>query len=599
VSTVAAHGPFETVVLSDVLEHLRQPDLVLRSIPSLLAEGGELVVSLPHVGYAPLLASLQQEDFAYGSWGLLDRTHLRFFGIKNIQQLLEDAGFKIAQAELVRVAPEQSEFAAAWFRLDRQQRTQFKRSPFHDVYQVVVKAVPAAEWPGKSLQLVKLAPAGDELLTLQPAPGPAVPAGTGPRLIAFHLPQFHTFDENDHWWGKGFTEWTNVTKAKPLFLGHEQPLLPTELGFYDLGVSAAMRAQADLARSHGIAGFCYHYYWFNGQRLMEKPLFNLLQDPLQTMPFCLCWANENWTRNWDGAADQLLIEQRHPDGWVERFFEDLLPFLRDPRYLLQDGKPMLVVYRAQQIPEVQAVFEVWRGMARAADLPGLHICAALTHGNRSIAALGADSGVEFPPHNVQLFNLAEGMIFHGPFQGNVLDYVDVAEHFLANRYDSQPVFRCVSPRWDNTARRHERATLLVHGTPENYEQWLGRCIELSRAEQAGAETTVFVNAWNEWAEGCVLEPDRHHGRAFLEATLRAIRGHSPKREFRRQPLPGRWDWTVAAGRELRQRYRLLAGERVCAGVDRHPRLKALLGRAEAQLAAAVFAALQRRDHRKA
>ena len=572
--TPGLEGPFDTVVLADVLEHLLDPAALLRRLPPLLAAGGAVVVSLPHVCYAPLLAGLMQEDFRYGPWGLLDRTHLRFFGLRNMQRLFEDAGYAITEAELVRVAPEQSEFAAVWGRLRAAQREALRDGPYWDVYQVVLKARPAADWPGPGLSLVALA---------APPVAPAQVAGLAglPTLVAFHLPQFHPFEENDRWWGQGFTEWTNVTKAQPLFSGHHQPQLPTDLGFYDLRLPQAMRAQAKLAEAHGIGAFCYHYYWFDGRRLMVEPLLNLLRDPEQRLPFCLCWANESWTRRWDGADDEILVGQDYPPGWEGRFFDDLLPFLRDPRYLRLDGLPLLVVYRPQQIPDAPAVFEAWRRLAAEAGLGGLHVCAALIHGNWDCRPFGADSGVEFPPHNSGGLPPAPAPAWLRPFSGRLFEHADLAEMYLERRYPGQRVFRTVVPSWDNSARLDGRAYVLANGSPGNYEQWLRRAMELSAREQPGPEKLLFINAWNEWAEGCHLEPDRRHGRAFLEATLRASLGQSRAGGFERglalpEPAPGGATGWGAAPERL---WRWAADRpRLKAWLLGHPRLLAPLRR---------------------
>ncbi|HXC64642.1 MAG TPA: glycoside hydrolase family 99-like domain-containing protein, partial [bacterium] len=518
------------------------------------------------VCYAPLLAGMLQGDFSYRPWGLLDQTHLRFFGLRNMQRLFEEAGYKIVQAELVRARPEHSEFAAAWGSLSAEQREMLSALPGWDTYQVVLRAVPAARWPGPSLALEALA---TPALSVAPA-GPAALAGR-PRLVAFHLPQFHPFDENDQWWGRGFTEWTNVTKALPLFPGHDQPQLPTELGFYDLRLRGSMRAQAKLAEEHGIGAFCYHYYWFDGRRLMAEPLKNLLADAAQRLPFCLCWANESWSRRWDGSEDELLIAQSYGQGWEDRFFDDLLPYLRDARYLRQDGLPLLVVYRPTQIPDAAAVFQGWRRRAEEAGLGGLHVCAALTHGNGDYRPFGADSGVEFPPHNSDLPILRPAGLAAG-FRGRVHEHADLAEQCLQRRYPDQLVFRTVVPAWDNSPRTGMRGFVLVNGGPHNYEQWLDRALELGAAEQPGRDKLVFINGWNEWAEGCHLEPDRTHGRGYLEATLRALRGATQRQGFKRGMSPA---WVRVAERLWRSAAGL---PRLKAWMLGHPRLLGRLQR---------------------
>ncbi|MBU6437840.1 MAG: glycoside hydrolase family 99-like domain-containing protein, partial [Betaproteobacteria bacterium] len=200
------------------------------------------------------------------------------------------------------------------------------------------------------------------------------------RLVAFYLTQFHPTPENDRWWGKGFTEWTNVTKAAPLFKGHYQPHLPTDLGFYDLRLREVRHEQIALAKSHGIGGFCYHYYWFSGTRLLNQPLDDMLQDPQSDMPYCLCWANENWTRRWNAAEHEVLIAQKYAPDDDLNFIKSLEPHFRDSRYIRIDGAPFLIVYRPQHLPSARRSAEIWRQYCLDVGIGPIHICAALTHG---------------------------------------------------------------------------------------------------------------------------------------------------------------------------------------------------------------------------
>jgi len=344
-----------------------------------------------------------------------------------------------------------------------------------------------------------------------------------PRLIAFYLTQFHPTAENDAWWGKGFTEWTNVTKARPLFEGHLQPHLPSDFGFYDLRVRETRHDQFRVARQYGIDGFCYHYYWFSGTRILNRPLDDMLADPDSDMPFCLCWANENWTRRWDAADHEVLIAQKYLPEDDLNFIKSLVPFFEDTRYIRVDGKPFLIVYRPQHLPDARKSAQVWRDHCRSIGLGEIHICAALTHGNMDYVQYGFDSGVEFPPHNLRSDNVNRDIKFHEAFRGNVMQYSTVAQSYLDRTYDGPRVFRTVFPSWDNTARTKDRANVVLNGVPDNYEYWLSTTID--RVSPSGeGEQLIFINAWNEWAEGCHLEPDRWFGHGFLQATLNAKSG---------------------------------------------------------------------------
>jgi lipopolysaccharide biosynthesis protein len=366
-----------------------------------------------------------------------------------------------------------------------------------------------------------------------------MPASTSapPRLIAFYLTQFHPIPENDLWWGKGFTEWTNVTKAAPLFEGHLQPHLPTDFGFYDLRLRETRRDQIKVAKEYGIDGFCYHYYWFSGKRLLQQPLDDMLGDPQSDMPFCLCWANENWTRRWDAAEHEVLIAQKYlPDDDLN-FIKSLIPFFEDSRYIRVDGKPFLIVYRPQHLPDARKTLEIWREHCRAIGLGEIHLCAALTHGNEDYQQYGFDSGVEFPPHNLRFANSNERVDFHEEFKGNVFQYAQIAEFYLSRTYANPRVFKTVFPSWDNTARTKERALITLNGVPENYEFWLASTLDLALGAQEGGEQVVFINAWNEWAEGCHLEPDRCFGHGFLAATRDAKQGVRKYTEFPHVAFP--------------------------------------------------------------
>jgi 2-polyprenyl-3-methyl-5-hydroxy-6-metoxy-1,4-benzoquinol methylase len=510
-------APYDNVVIADVLEHIVDPWTMLRRAASFLKPGGSIVVSIPHASHAAILACLLNNDFDYRDWGLLDRTHIRFFSMKNLQALFEGAGLRIADFSFVLKHPAETEFADAWHALPPRTRAVLETGDYANVYQVVLRAVPEASagtLPGR-------------VLTARPAP-----ALSKLKYIAFYLPQFHPIPENDEWWGKGFTEWTNVTKAQPLFTGHQQPHLPTELGFYDLRVREVQHQQIALAKAHGIDAFCFHYYWFGGKRLLERPVLDFLADPKADIEFCLCWANENWTRKWDASEHEVLMEQTYSPENDIAFIDSVIPFFRDPRHLRVNGAPALVVYRPQHMPDARATAERWRAHCREAGIGEIHLIAALTHGNDDFEQFGFDAGVEFPPHNVHTSprrppqNLVDKVDAQEPLTGIIWDYGEVARSFIVQDHTGRRVYRGVFPAWDNTARVGTRAVIIQGGTPGNYERWLDATSHRTVAERAPGERLVFINAWNEWAEGCHLEPCREFGRDFLEATRRVKTGHS-------------------------------------------------------------------------
>lgn len=372
-----------------------------------------------------------------------------------------------------------------------------------------------------------------------------------PRAIALYLPQFHPIPENDEWWGKGFTEWTNVAKARPRFRGHRQPHLPADLGFYDLRVSDVQEAQAALARQYGIHGFCYYHYWFNGRRLLERPVDQLLARRKPDFPFCLCWANENWSRTWDGEGRQMLMEQRYSPEDDRAHFRELLRYLGDERYIRVHGKPLLIVYRALNLPDPAQTAQRWRDMAKAEGLGGLYLAyVEVTNSDKVWKRVpGFDAAVEFAPdwgvlpeplpmlgrHPVQRIAAKLGLGEGALGRDLVYSYDALAANMLAKPAVDYTRFPCVTPRWDNTARRRSGARIFKGSTPESYEAWLGQAIRQSNPPSA-EEDLVFINAWNEWAEGAHLEPCADYKHAYLEATRRALNS-----AVQSSPLP-----TVAA-----------------------------------------------------
>lgn len=345
------------------------------------------------------------------------------------------------------------------------------------------------------------------------------------KTIAFYLPQFHPFPENDHWWGNGFTEWTNVTKAQPNFLGHYQPRLPADLGFYDLRLSKIMQQQADLARRYGIHGFCYYYYWFGGKRLLEQPIEQMLATGTPDMPFCLCWANENWTRRWDGQANEILMGQEYSPKDDEAVITDLIRYFRDSRYIRIDGRPMILVYRVTLFPDFSATVARWRNICRDQGIGEIYVAMVesmeLVHANKHPREFGCDAAVEFPPLEMAEQKSPSGAVINPEFAGAVCDYRDIAVRYATREFPGYTRFKGVMPGWDNTARMQNKSYCFEHATPGTFQAWLEETIEQTRQQHYGDERLVFVNAWNEWAEGAYLEPDRRFGHTFLEAVKNA------------------------------------------------------------------------------
>ena len=390
------------------------------------------------------------------------------------------------------------------------------------------------------------------------------------RALAFYLPQFHPVRENDEWWGKGFTEWRNVTNAQSQFPGHYQPHIPADLGFYDLRLPETRESQADLARAYGISGFVYYHYWFNGRRILERPFNEVLASGKPDSPFCLCWANENWARTWDGGDTELLLTQEHSEADDLAHIQALLPALKDSRYIRIDGRPLLLIYRPQLLPDARRTAQVWRDVARRAGLGELYL-AGVEKSQFDPSDLGFDAVIEFSPNSKNV----GARVFNGPItrrlskagvlprvfaKHSVFPYAAVVAGKLRQALPSYTYFRCVAPGWDNTARRRENGRILIGSTPALYKKWLLTVCMQTLDRFKGDERIVFINAWNEWAEGCHIEPDLRWGHAYLEATRDALAEASrldsqrpaavsmpaaAKPQRPQAPMWHRWYWALA------------------------------------------------------
>lgn len=348
------------------------------------------------------------------------------------------------------------------------------------------------------------------------------------RVIAFYLPQFHPIPENDEWWGKGFTEWTNTAKAKPLFKGHYQPHVPADLGFYDLRVPETRIAQAQLAREHGIEAFCYYHYWFAGKRILERPFNEVLASGQPDLPFCLCWANHTWTGIWHGAPNRILIEQTYP-GLEDhrRHFDTLLPAFSDRRYLTVHGKPMFVIYKPRELPDSRSVTDFWRELAVKAGFPGLFLVADHQQSDWDPRPHGFDAVVleRLPQMRRQWVPWSQPLAkLTGKYQDwcgkpTVYRYDEIIDSMLADSVPGIESFPCVIPNFDNTPRSGANGVVLQDSDPETFRRLLRRALDGMRNVPRESRI-VFVKSWNEWAEGNHLEPDLKHGLGYLEA-LRA------------------------------------------------------------------------------
>jgi glycosyltransferase involved in cell wall biosynthesis/GT2 family glycosyltransferase len=355
------------------------------------------------------------------------------------------------------------------------------------------------------------------------------PASLLARAIAFYLPQFHPIPENDAWWGEGFTEWTNVCRAKPQFEGHDQPIRPGELGYYDLLEQPHVRRrQAALAKQYGLEGFCFYFYWFAGKRLLEAPIEAWAGDDDIDFPFCLCWANENWSRTWDGRAQEVLMGQDHSPEDDIAFISYLSRYLRNPKYIHVKGRPLVMVYRPGLLPDAKATAARWRKWCRENGLGEIYLVCTQSFDTADPAEFGFDAATEFPPNNMGL-EPEEGLVHPvaDDFQCKTYDWSVLPKRAEAYEAPAYKLFRGVTPRWDNTARRMNRGTVFVNTDPDQYATWLRHAaLDVQARFSDPSERLVFINAWNEWAEGAHIEPDLTHGYAWLDATRRGLQSEA-------------------------------------------------------------------------
>lgn len=342
------------------------------------------------------------------------------------------------------------------------------------------------------------------------------------KALAFYLPQFHSIPENDASWGKGFTEWTNVKRAVPMFKGHNQPRKPEALGYYNLVEDKEIQyKQAELSKEHNVYGLCYYYYWFNGKKILEKPIENILKKRDIDQKFCICWANENWTKRWDGMEHEIILEQLHEQDSDERFIKDVIDIIKDDRYIRINNQPLILIYKVQLLQDGKETIKKWRQEVKQYGIEDIYVAIVKHPGIVSPEQYGADAMVEFPPHDMDSKNIVNTVgNLNKDFDGGIYDYSELANRDLIN-YDFT-MFRSCMLQWDNTARRMESASIFSNFSPEDYKRWLLRIKEYEILFNTQEEQFIFINAWNEWAEGTYLEPDEKYGDTFLKITQQIL-----------------------------------------------------------------------------
>jgi hypothetical protein len=353
------------------------------------------------------------------------------------------------------------------------------------------------------------------------------------RILATYLPQFHPIPENDEWWGKGFTEWTNVGKAKPLFKGHYQPKVPADLGYYDLRLPEIRQQQADMAKEYGIEGFCYWHYWFgNGKRLLEMPFNEVLASGKPDFPFCLSWANHSWQDKQfrkDGT-DKMLIEQLYPgeEDYIAHFYA-LLPAFKDKRYITVDDKPLFQIYQPLKVPDVTKFISIWQELAKQNGLKGIHFVGHTllmedfnTILNKGFDAVNIVRLYHFFKHEYSLPERAYIKMMRVWFKhGRIFDYRKLWKYFSGKEDESENCYPTIIPNWDHSPRSGREGHIFINSTPEAFKGHVKSVINSVKHKDQD-HRIIFLKSWNEWAEGNYIEPDLKYGRGHLEALKAAI-----------------------------------------------------------------------------
>lgn len=348
-------------------------------------------------------------------------------------------------------------------------------------------------------------------------------------IVAYYLTQYHPNEKNDEWWGKGVTEWNNVNQAVPQFVGHYQPRKPGELGYYDLRIKENMKRQIELAQNYGVNVFCYYYYWFDGERLLEDPLNLFLNNKDLNMKFFYCWANENWTRRYSGTNEDVLMKITPEEHNYKKFIESVISNFKDERYYKINNKPVISIYRPSLIPNAKEVLEYWRRRVRQEIGKEIYIIAVQEKDSTvDWTNFGFDAETEFQPKQIQhnCKDITDTVkVVRKDFSGKIYDYRELVKNkkYVINENLKKKVYPAVMPMWDNTARRNFRGMIYHNSSPSLYKEWLYNAIKNARNNKKIEKTIVFLNAWNEWGEGAYLEPDSYYGYAYLEATYEAIK----------------------------------------------------------------------------
>lgn len=529
---------FDYIIFADVLEHLKDPWNTLVKIKTYLKDDGNILASIPNIMHISVISDLIKGSFSYQPSGILDRTHLRFFTFDEIKKLFFKTGYDmdtIYYNEL-KLTPENDDLIKKLKNISN-----IKNEKEYSASQYFLKAS-KKEYTGIESKLEKymeyseyihnkneFLPEYEECLGEEYKPD-----SKDSKLIAYYLPQFHFNDDNNRWWGRGSTEWDNVTRAVPQYMGHYQPRLPIDMGFYNLEMLDSFNRQIELAKKNGIYGFSMYYYFSGENKLLRRPLDILLENKELDIPFSLYWANEDWTKGYKSYSKEILVKQFDSVNEYKMAINDMEKYLRDERYIKINNKKLIMIYRPLKIPNVSEVIEYWRNYCRVNGIGEIYVMATKDRKCEDDSSLacadyyincGFDGVNQFnPTADIEKFSLLNNKInfIRDDFSGEVFDHKQYVEQRKYVNTDYYKIYKCVFPSWDNTPRKGKDSWIFEGSSPKLYYKWIYDTMLTNKGNNYLDDDVVFINAWNEWGEGAILEPCTKYGYAFLNATKKAI-----------------------------------------------------------------------------
>ncbi|MCC0649944.1 MULTISPECIES: glycoside hydrolase family 99-like domain-containing protein [unclassified Clostridioides] len=537
------YGFFDYIIFPNTLNCLRNPWDVLRNIYEYLKEDGYILVSVPNIMHISVIKKLINGSFSYSDSEVLDKSYLRFFTFKEIHKLFKETGYEIVEIYYSKTDMESEELQLIE-NLSGLLTKDIKEEYFVDKYflKISKKNKKCLENDINKYKMYIDYIHNKNSFSSEYSKDISLDYEFNKidsKLIAYYLPQFHLDDNNNEWWGRGSTEWDNVSRAIPQYIGHYQPRLPKDLGFYSLESIDTFKRQIQLAKGSGIYGFSIYYYLSGDVKLLRKPLDILLNNKDLKIPFCLYWANEDWTRGYKSDNKEILVKQLDTKEDYKNAIYDMKRYLEDDRYIEINNKKVIMIYRPLNIPDPIEVIGFWREYCKLNNIGDIYVIATKEPWGKDSSyyhQCGFDAVNEFSPHGNISTDLSKYSIINKEidfikdnYEGRVFDYREYVEKRNYIDYECNKIYKCVTPSWDNTPRKAEKSWIFEGSSPKYYYMWLKDIMTMNKKNRNLDEDIVFINAWNEWGEGAILEPCSKYGYAYLNLTQKAIK--DVRREF--------------------------------------------------------------------